>query len=117
MKTWNALQELYQIYEAEDLDGANQALGRFADLYASGQIPEYREIVNTIIAWGEEILAYHTMNSSICSKSPRPKCNTSQDLPGEPVEPPSCQRLVASRVHPERRSLLLPVLADAERTY
>ena len=57
---WNALQELYQIYEAEDLDGANQALGRFADLYASGQIPEYREIVNTIIAWGEEILAYHS---------------------------------------------------------
>ena len=31
---------------AEDLDGANQALGRFADLYATS---EYREIVNTII--------------------------------------------------------------------
>ena len=60
---WDALQELYQLYqlyEAEDLDGANQALGRFADLYDSGQIPEYREIVDTIIAWGEEILAYHT---------------------------------------------------------
>ena len=56
---WDALQELYQLYEAEDLDGANQALGRFADLYATGQIPEYREVVDTIIAWGEEILAYH----------------------------------------------------------
>ena len=54
------LQELYQLYEAEDLDGANQALGRFADLYDSGQIPEYREIVDTIIAWGEEIPAYHS---------------------------------------------------------
>ena len=54
------LYQLYQLYEAEDLDGANQALGRFADLYDSGQIPEYREIVDTIIAWGEEILAYHT---------------------------------------------------------
>ena len=57
---WEALQELYQIYEADDLDGANEALGRFADLYATGQIPEYHEIVDTIIAWGEEILAYHS---------------------------------------------------------
>jgi len=56
---WEALQELYQIYEADDLEGADEALGRFADLYASGQIPEYRDIVDTIIAWGEEILAYH----------------------------------------------------------
>ena len=56
---WEALQELCQLYEAEDLDGANQALGRFADLYATGQIPEYHDIVDTIIAWGEEILAYH----------------------------------------------------------
>ena len=56
----DALQELYQLYEAEDLDGANQALGRFADLYATGQIPEYHNIVDTIIAWGAEILAYHT---------------------------------------------------------
>ena len=50
---------LCQLYEADDLDGANQTLGRFADLYATGQIPEYREVVDTIIAWGEEILAYH----------------------------------------------------------
>ena len=57
---WDALQELYQIYEADDLEGANEALGRFADLYDSGQIPEYREIVDTIIAWGAQILAYHT---------------------------------------------------------
>ena len=57
---WDALQELYQLYEADDLEQANQALGRFADLYASGHIPEYREIVDTIIAWGEEILAYHS---------------------------------------------------------
>ncbi len=56
---WAALQELYRIYEADDLDAANEAPGRFADLYATGQIPEYREVVDTIIAWGEEILAYH----------------------------------------------------------
>ena len=57
---WDALQELYQLYEADDLDQANEALGRFADLYATGQIPEYHDIVDTIIAWGEEILAYHS---------------------------------------------------------
>ena len=57
---WDALQQLYQLYEADDLEAANQALGRFADLYDTGQIPEYHDIVDTIIAWGEEILAYHT---------------------------------------------------------
>ena len=57
---WDALQELYQLYEADNPDQANQTLGRFADLYATGQIPEYRQVVDTIIAWGEQILAYHT---------------------------------------------------------
>ena len=57
---WDALQELYRLYEADDLDGANQALARFADLYDTGQIPEYHDVVDTIIAWGEEILAYHS---------------------------------------------------------
>ena len=58
---WHALQELYQPYEADDqADQANQALGRFADLYATGQIPQYHQVVDTIIAWGEQILAYHT---------------------------------------------------------
>ena len=41
---WDALQELYGLYEANDLDQANQAQGRFADLYATGQIPENHEI-------------------------------------------------------------------------
>ena len=27
---------------------------------ATGQIPEYEEVVGTIVAWGEDILAYHT---------------------------------------------------------
>ena len=49
---WEALQELYRIYEADELDAANAALGRFADLYVTGQIPEYRNIVDTIIALG-----------------------------------------------------------------
>ena len=35
----DALQELYQLYEPDNPDRANQALGRFADLYATGQTP------------------------------------------------------------------------------
>ena len=57
---WDALQELYGLYEAEDLEGANQALERFADLYDQGHIPEYHDVVDKIISWGQEILAYHT---------------------------------------------------------
>ena len=57
---WDALQELYQLYEAEDLDGANQALGRFADSTPPARHREYHQVVDTIIAWGEQILAYHT---------------------------------------------------------
>ena len=57
---WDALQQLYQLYEADDLEAANQALARFADLYDTGRIPEYHDVVDTIISWGEEILAYHT---------------------------------------------------------
>lgn len=30
---------------------ANEALGRFADLFTTGQIPEYRGVVDTTIAW------------------------------------------------------------------
>ncbi|MDE0138826.1 MAG: transposase, partial [bacterium] len=37
----------------------NGSLARFADLYDTGQIPEYHDVVDKIIAWGQEILAYH----------------------------------------------------------
>jgi transposase len=56
---WHALQELYGLYLADDLDGALAALDRFTDLYATGELPEFRDVVDTILAWGDEILAYH----------------------------------------------------------
>ena len=56
---WDALQELYGLYLAEDYDGALAALGRFADLYATGKLPEFSKVVDTVIAWGDEILAWH----------------------------------------------------------
>ena len=56
---WDALQELYGLYLAEDYDGALAALGRFGDLYATGKLPEFSKVVDTVIAWGDEILAWH----------------------------------------------------------
>ena len=55
----DALQELYGLYLAEDHDGALAALGRFADLYATGELPEFHKVVDTVIRWGDEILAWH----------------------------------------------------------
>ena len=74
------LQELYQLYEADDPDQANQALGRFADLYATGQIPQYHQVVDTIIAWGEQILAYHTTRRRVSNGPPEGINNLHQVL-------------------------------------
>ena len=56
---WDALQELYGLYQADDLQGALDALQRFADLYETGQIPEYHNTVDTILNWSDEILNWH----------------------------------------------------------
>ena len=56
---WQALQELHGLYLADDYDGALKALGRFCDLYETGELPEYHDTVDTIIAWTDEILNWH----------------------------------------------------------
>ena len=56
---WQALQELYGLYLADDRAGALAALDRFCDLYATGAIPEFHAVVDTVIAWSAEILAFH----------------------------------------------------------
>ena len=56
---WQALQELHGLYLAGDRDGALEALGRFCDLYETGELPEFHDIVDTIIACSTEILAHH----------------------------------------------------------
>ena len=40
---WQALQELHGLYLADDYDGALAALGRFCDLYETGELPEYHD--------------------------------------------------------------------------
>ena len=56
---WQALQELHGLYLADDYDGALKALGRFCDLYETGELPEYHDTVDTFIAWSDEILNWH----------------------------------------------------------
>ena len=40
---WQALQELHGLYLANDHQGALEALGRFCDLYQTGELPEYHD--------------------------------------------------------------------------
>ena len=56
---WDALGELHGLYLAKDRKGALAALDRFADIYGTGQIPEFSDVVDTFLAWHEEILGWH----------------------------------------------------------
>ena len=56
---WEALGELHGLYLADDHDAAMEALDRFADLYGTGQLPEFSDTVDTFLAWSDEILAWH----------------------------------------------------------
>jgi transposase len=56
---WQALQELHGLYLADNRADALNALDRFCDLYATGELPEFHHVVDTIIAWSDEILAWH----------------------------------------------------------
>ena len=56
---WDALGELHGLYLAKDRKGALEALDRFADIYRTGQIPEFSDIVDTFLAWHQQILDWH----------------------------------------------------------
>ena len=57
---WQALQELHGLYLADDHQGALDALGTvLRPLRDRRSLPEYHDIVDTIIAWSDEILAWH----------------------------------------------------------
>ena len=56
---WEALGELHNLYLADDSDGAPEALDRFADIYRTGQIPEFSDTVDTFLAWHDQILDWH----------------------------------------------------------
>ena len=49
---WQALQELHGLYTADDHQGALEALGRFCDLYETGELPEYHDLVGPRVGAG-----------------------------------------------------------------
>ena len=55
----DALGELRGLYLAADRKGALEALDRFADIYRSGQIPEFSSTLDTFLAWHKQILDWH----------------------------------------------------------
>ncbi|MCY4134812.1 MAG: ISL3 family transposase [bacterium] len=55
---WQALQQLRGLYDADDHHRALH-LDNFSDLYQTGQLPEFHDIVNTFIEWSDEILNWH----------------------------------------------------------
>ncbi|WP_420622601.1 ISL3 family transposase [Candidatus Poriferisodalis sp.] len=57
---WDALGELHGLYLAADRKAALEALDRFADIYSTGLIPEFSDVVDTFLAWHEQILNWHT---------------------------------------------------------
>ena len=72
---WQALQQLHGLYLAGDHDGALEALGRFCNLYGTGELPEFHDIVDAIIAWSDEILSWHRCqrpSSHVYAKGPIP---------------------------------------------
>ena len=56
---WDALGELHGRYLADDHKGAMAALDRFADIYATGLIPEFSDTVDAFLAWHAQILDWH----------------------------------------------------------
>ncbi len=56
---WDALGELHSLYLAKDCKGALAALDRFADIYGTGDIPEFSDTVDTFLAWHAQILDWH----------------------------------------------------------
>jgi transposase len=58
-RAWQMLQELHQLYLAEDEDEAMAALGRFADLYQADMLPEFYKVVDTLLHWAPEIFNFH----------------------------------------------------------
>ena len=81
-------------YLADDRDGALDALDRFTDLYATGDLPEFHSIVDTIIAWGDQILDWHdTADPQTAeSKEPTTCCKSCAepltDSPTPTISPP-----------------------------
>jgi transposase len=56
---WQALQTLYAAYEADDKHAALEAIVAFVDLFDTGKIPEFADVLAALVEWGDQIIAFH----------------------------------------------------------
>lgn len=56
---WEALQTLYGAYEADDKHAALEAIVAFCDLYETGKIPEFSDVLGALVDWGDATIAFH----------------------------------------------------------
>jgi transposase len=58
-RAWAMLQELYGLYQAEDLAAAEKHLDRFARMWEADPLPEFYRVASDIIRWAPEIFNFH----------------------------------------------------------
>lgn len=56
---WQLYQTLHRIYQAENDQEANQALGEFINGHHTWTLPEFEPLIDTLLKWGDEIFAFH----------------------------------------------------------
>jgi transposase len=56
---WKLLQMLYDVYEADDEEGAAARVEAFVHRWSRYPIPEFKDILKTLAQWLPEILAFH----------------------------------------------------------
>jgi transposase len=58
-RAWAMLQELYGLYQADDLAAAGEHLDRFARMWETDPLPEFYRVASDIIRWAPEIFNFH----------------------------------------------------------
>jgi transposase len=56
---WKLLQQLYEIYDAEDEVEAAERVEEFVHAWSATEIPEFRSVLKALAKWLPEILAFH----------------------------------------------------------
>ncbi|MCA1706358.1 MAG: transposase [Actinobacteria bacterium] len=56
---WRLLQQLYEIYDAEDEGEARKRIEDFVHAWSDAPVPEFRSMLKTLAQWLPEILAFH----------------------------------------------------------
>ena len=56
---WKLLQMLYDVYEAEDEQGARERIEAFVHRWTHYPVPEFKTVLKVLAQWLPQILAFH----------------------------------------------------------